>query len=311
MKKIMLIFSLVFYFSLLCSTSDDFGYVSLSSQDGDTIDFNWIEIENTGNRLDLSDYDTISVALSFSFPFYDRVYDTIIIQSNGAISFNRFYLGTQNEDLPTNAYGGPYDLVCLFWEELIINSSKGVFYQDFDSCVVIEFDSVFVYAGTQSNKFEVILYDNGDIKLQYLYINDYFKATIGIQDSTAYYNLNGWFEEYVYNGLPSDHIPSNETVVLYKYPVEDTNGIIKNSIKNNTDIHILFDVNNIVFLTDMAQKEKIEIFDIIGRKKMDKTISLLPGKTSISIQGLEKGVYFIYLKRNNNIVLKKKIIKIL
>ncbi len=214
------------------SGSDAFGYTYLSTQDGDSIAFNWIEISATGTPIALTDDSYYTQALSFLFPFYLDNYDSIDINSNGTIAFHGDYFGYGNTTLPTNAYDGPWDLICMFWDDLNPGNFGQVYFQDFGTYAVIEFDSIPRYGSSVGNTFEVILYDNGDIKLQYLQVLDYGDATIGIQDSTAFVDANNWYIEYVYNSTPAGHVPVNNTAILFYYPALYTHDMRISSIDN-------------------------------------------------------------------------------
>ncbi len=115
------------------------------------------------------------------------------------------------------------------WDDLnpADGSADDIYFQSFSTCpdgyagacAVIQYHNVPRYGGSVYMNFEVILYDNGDIKMQYNSPIDYTDATVGIQDSTAAAGTNPtWYLEYVYNGNPSTHIPDSGTVILFKYP---------------------------------------------------------------------------------------------
>ncbi len=77
---------------LLSGGPDGFGYIYLSTQDGDTgLTFNWIDITTTGTAVGAGD-DWCSGSsastlyyLGFSFPYYDQTRDSISICSNGTV----------------------------------------------------------------------------------------------------------------------------------------------------------------------------------------------------------------------------------
>jgi hypothetical protein len=204
---------------ILSGGPDAFGYVYLSTQDGDPISFNWIEINTTGTDLGLTDDSWTTVTLSFNFPFYDATYNWVSVGSNGVVYFEDYYIGLSNTALPSNSYGGG-DLIAVFWDDLNPSAAGAVYFQDFGTYAVIEWDGVPRYGQTEPNTFEVILYDNGDILIQYKeMLGTYTDATVGIQDTTAYPTGNGWFLEYVYAGNPPGHIPTGNVAVQFVYPV--------------------------------------------------------------------------------------------
>ena len=217
---------------------DGYGYMYYSTQDGDaSVTFNWIDISTTGTAMNAgddwcsgSDASTLYY-LGFSFPFYDQTRDSISICSNGTIVLEKpyAYLGLSNVALPSTVYD-TFGFVAVMWDDLNPSdaSADDIYFQSFNpcpdgysgACAVVQYHNVPRYGNTTLMDFEVILYDNGDIKLQYnsnIYYND---ATIGIQDSTAATGVNAdWYLQYVYNGTPSGHIPDSATAILFKYPV--------------------------------------------------------------------------------------------
>jgi hypothetical protein len=214
---------------------DGFGYTYLSTQDGDPVPFNYIDISTTGINVGAGD-DWCSGSsagtlyyLGFSFPFYDKTTDSISICSNGTVIFNnkRTYLGLSNWSLPDNWYG-EHGFVAVMWDDLDPSvSGAGVYFQRFTtcpdgysgSCAVVQWYNVPLYGRTLRMDFQVIIYDNGNIKLQYNSNIDYVDATIGIQDSTAAAGSNPtWYLQYVYNGSPPGHVPTNGTAILFQYP---------------------------------------------------------------------------------------------
>ncbi len=221
---------------LLSGGPDGYGYTYESNQDGDPVTFYWIEIRDTTNDLHLADDDVVYVPLSFSFPFYDSTYDTLTIASNGLIYFEDYYIGTGNTALPSNAYGGG-DIIAVFWDDLrpLPYGTGTVYFKDFQTFAVIEWDSVPIYGQTTYNTFEVIIYDDGLIKMQYLFMNyTQSDATIGIQDSTAYSTGNGWYLQYFYNGNPYGHTPTANTVIVFYPPTQDQHDVGVESIDEPT-----------------------------------------------------------------------------
>ncbi len=220
---------------ILSGGPDGFGYIYLSTQDGDPVTFNYIDIHTTGTNVGAGD-DWCSGSsagtlyyLGFTFPFYDKTTDSISICSNGTIVFNNKYdyLGLANGPLPDDLYGY-HGFVAVMWDDLDPSvSGAGVYFQRFSSCpdgysgkcAVVQWYNTPRYGRTIRMDFEVIIYDNGNIKLQYNSNVDYGDATIGIQDSTAAAGSNPtWYLQYVYGGIPSGHIPTNGTAILFQYP---------------------------------------------------------------------------------------------
>ena len=220
---------------LLSGGPDGYGYTYLSTQDGDAgVTFNYIDISTTGMAMGAGD-DWCSGSsastlyyLGFTFPFYTESYDSVSICSNGAIVFDTpyVYFGLSNTALPSASYNGPRAFVAVMWDDLDPPEYGGdVYFQSFTSCpdgysgacAVVQYHNVPRFGDATLMDFEIILYDNGNIKLQYnsaIYYND---ATIGIQGDTAN-STNNFFLEYVYNGTPATHVPDSGTAILFVHP---------------------------------------------------------------------------------------------
>gem|GEM_PF-4881330 len=218
---------------LLSGGPDGYGYIYLSTQDGDTgVAFNYVDITASGTAMGAtddwcsgSDASTLYY-LGFSFPFYTETYDSVSICSNGAIVFDTpyVYFGLGNTSLPSTSYTGPRAFVALMWDDLnpADSGADDIYFQSFSSCpdgyagacAVVQYHNVPRYGNTTLMDFEVILYDNGNIKLQYNSSVYYSDATIGIQADTAD-TTNNFFLQYVYNATPSGHIPDSGTAILF------------------------------------------------------------------------------------------------
>ncbi len=223
---------------LLGGGPDGYGYTYLSTQDGDAgVTFNYIDISTTGTAVGADDdwcsgYNVSTLYyLGFSFPFYDQLIDSISICSNGTVLFENKagYLGLSNDALPSNGgYSGDFGFVAVMWDDLnpAASGADDIYFQSFASCpdgysgacAVIQYHNVPRYSGTVFMDFEVILYDNGNIKLQYNSAVEYNDATVGIQDSTALSSNPTWYLEYVYNGSPPTHVPDSGTAILFQPP---------------------------------------------------------------------------------------------
>jgi len=232
--------------SLLSGGPDGYGYLYYSTQDGDSVDFNWIDITGTGTAVGAGDdwcsgsSDSTLYYLGFSFPFYESVYDSVSICSNGAIVFDDpyVYFGLSNTSLPSTSYEGPRAIVAIMWDDLDPPEYGGdIYFQSFSSCpdgysgacAVIEYYHVPRYGNSVQMDFEMILYDNGSIRLLYnsqIYYND---ATIGIQAEGAD-TVNNYYLQYVYGGNPSEHVPDSGTAILFMLPPPADHDIAVNSI---------------------------------------------------------------------------------
>jgi len=220
---------------LLSGGPDGYGYRYYSTQDGDDVDFNWVDITTTGTAVGASDdwcsgsSDSLLYYLGFSFPFYSKTYDSVSICSNGAVVFDQpyEYFGLSNEGLPATVYSGPRAIIAIMWDDLnpAATDADDIYFESFSSCpdgydgacAIIQYHNIPRYGNTVLMNFEMILYDDGNIRLLYNSEIYYYDATIGIQDSAADLT-NNHFLQYVYDGTPAEHVPDSGTAILFEYP---------------------------------------------------------------------------------------------
>ena len=73
------------------SRSDEFGYTWTSNMDldGETPVYEWVDIKDTGTRLDLTGLDDVvgPISLGFEFPFYEWYFDGFYPNTHGMVSF--------------------------------------------------------------------------------------------------------------------------------------------------------------------------------------------------------------------------------
>ncbi len=228
--------------------SDAYGYTYMSTQDGDNVNYQWIDITTTGTNLNLGDDDSASVILPFVFKMYKDTTSTIHVQSNGGITFRNIKLSFSNHALPdTNG-----TLIAVYWSDQNPSSNGAVYYQAFgDTMVVIEWYNVPEYNASTYNTYEAIIYKDGRIKLQYAQITDYSDETIGIQSGNAFSTGNGWYLQYVYDSTPPEHVPGDSTAILFAPPVPQDHdvGTLEVSTSGNTfytddTVHITATVKN-------------------------------------------------------------------
>jgi len=179
------------------NTSDDYEW-------GDSFDngtlpgvgFDWVEISSTGTPIGFNGLDDgygYPIVLPFSFPFYGTDYTDMAVATNGTVYFEDWYMGFQNTPIPS---GNNYEVnafIALLWDDLYVSPGT-VYYEVQGSApnrrVVIEYYQVSSCCPSPDyGTWEVILYENGAILMQYLDVTfgdarDYgAQATVGIQNS--------------------------------------------------------------------------------------------------------------------------------
>jgi hypothetical protein len=193
--------------------------VSTSSGGGYTMDtnadYNWIEIADPSTKMeDLSsgDYytDYIYFDQGWQFPFYNRLFSNIRICKNGFMNFGDFFeFGVDKIPDIRNTY-----LISVL-ESSFDPSIGGDIYYEFKGSepnryLVIQYqDMVCESTGEIVGAFQVIFYENGDIKFQYKEVNDVILPDIGLDrgDLRNYNNfdpllpLNLKAIQFSYNGI--------------------------------------------------------------------------------------------------------------
>ena len=158
----------------------------------------WIEIQGTGTLMSTissegDDSEEIPISTQgWSFTFYETSYDSVYVSTNGYLSFGYKYPHDSWGDIPGSG-SSHIDLIALAWEDLNPEAGGQIYYQFFGTSpnqyLVIEYYHVVDYSDElQIGDCEVILYENGNITLQYKNLNDHIDPTIGLDhgDLTNY-----------------------------------------------------------------------------------------------------------------------------
>ncbi len=181
-----------------------FGY---SWNDG--VAYTWEEIgcdyNPTGGCDPLrSRFNTRTIDIGFSFPFFENSYSQVTISPNGFIAFG--YLGAPYPTyFPMPSDYTPNNLVAAFWQSLVLNSSTStragkVFYKSLPAKnpdrLIIQYNQVGIDGIPGSSlTFQIILKSNGDIIINYNSLTgDLVHTSVGIEDGDG---LDGL--QYVYN----------------------------------------------------------------------------------------------------------------
>ena len=111
--------------------------------------------------------------MGMTFEFYGNDYTQIYIGSNGYVTFNNSYI-TLTNDCPLPNSSTYANFIALMWDDLNPGSGGNIYYRYYSSCptgsgacFVVEYNGVSHYGGSSSGIYEAVLYDGGDILLQY------------------------------------------------------------------------------------------------------------------------------------------------
>lgn len=202
---------------------DTYGYYFIDSDAPGGPTFNWIEpTDSTANVFfkgqdksdkngSVKDWDDryFVVPLPFPFNFYGQNYDTVYASTNGILTFGTSTTALSNRSIPSTSL--PNNFIAPFWDDLRfyendsarLDTVSGVT-SDGVRYFVIEYENVAHYGcAGEVTDFEVILYENGDILIQYGTLTDSSdythgeSATVGIEGPNGETGL-----QYIYNGDP-------------------------------------------------------------------------------------------------------------
>ncbi|MFZ0389826.1 MAG: C25 family cysteine peptidase [Calditrichia bacterium] len=165
--------------------SDTYGHMWIDSDEPSGPSFDWIDITGT-SPLMLTGNNSITNPLSigFTFPFYGEPYDQVRVCTNGWISFTTFSVAYNNFQLPSNL--APRAMIAPLWDNLNFTQDSKAYFENQGNKAVILYEDVYTVTGEGPYTFEVILYENGNVVLQYKemqnVLTDY---TVGIQNHLA------------------------------------------------------------------------------------------------------------------------------
>jgi hypothetical protein len=193
---------------------DAFGYVWIDSDEPGGPTFGWVDIEATGTNITsgLTDDNFIGpYQIGFNFPYYDSTYTEFWVSSNGFIGFGPTagYSLLGNTALPSTAT--PNNIIAWCWDDLnILNTSTPggkVLYQNVGGNLVIQYEKFPRLSAPAGGVItaQVILYPDGNIKIQYETIGagfDLTTNTIGMENKLGTTGLQvAYNTTYLHNAL--------------------------------------------------------------------------------------------------------------
>ncbi len=222
--------------------TDSFGYFC------QIVPFSFIDANTV---LPLSgDDNAVPVSLPFPFTFYGQTYNTAFVSTNGNLNFQELNARFSNEAIPNP--NTPNAALYGFWDDLYVDSGVASVRTELlgtrpNRQFVIEWrDVAFCCISFERVRFEIVLFENGRILMQYTSIdaNDREQgnsATIGIENETGTVALQYSFDERAI---------SDGLAVLYRLPpsgfvegfVTDVNdgqavsGAVVRALQNGTQV---------------------------------------------------------------------------
>ena len=178
---------------------DGYGYTFIDSDLPNGPEFEWIDA-SAGTPYFLGYDSNVLIQLPFPFPFYDQILTEIYAVSNGFLSSSDTR-DHNNIPLPDNTKN---NIIAPFWDILFTYRNNDTVYTHYDpedSIFVIEWHRFHrSYFSGRTYTFEVIFYPNGNLKFQYLRMEDVLSSsTVGIQGGDG---SNDFYLQYTCNGNP-------------------------------------------------------------------------------------------------------------
>jgi hypothetical protein len=243
------------------SDPDGFGYVYKSTQEPDNLAFSWFD-PSGGTLIDdwtpNGDEGTSRRTLPFRLNFYGNAINRIYVCTNGYLQTSNSIAGL-NFPLP---YEGITDIIAPFWDDLSVRDT-GEVYESFsgNQAIYTWVDARRAQPDTGHLTFQVILNHNGTIRFNYLKVTaDVTSNTVGIQGGDGSWN---WYQEYVYNADPLNHVPADSTsIVFYAPPI----GIMEQQGFSLSPIglHVPSICRGPVHITVSAEVRSLQVFNASG-----------------------------------------------
>lgn len=201
---------------------DDFGYTFYDSDEENGPEFVWLNIAETGTLIGgMGDDGSVGpLDMGFDFPYYGSNYDGIYLGFNGSVGFDQGSVGSLSHGpIPSATY--PNNAI-QFWQRDMICNLNGltqVYTQqdviDGENVFIIEYNNINEYyqAGEENSiSCEIILFEGGDILLQYGFIGETVETgtmSIGIENSDGTDGL-----QYAFNN--ADDAPAEGTAIMFE-----------------------------------------------------------------------------------------------
>ncbi|MBD3331723.1 hypothetical protein GF356_02640, partial [candidate division GN15 bacterium] len=189
---------------------DAYGYRWTDSDEPAGPTYNWIDISGVGTAVTLGDDDDAGpFPIGFTFPFYENLYDQIYIGSNGLVGFEDGVTSYSNQAVPDNST--PNNIIAMWWDDQDPEHNGNIwYYYDADQDrFIITYSEIRNYAsptGTGSLTYQLVLYPDGKILLQYQHMDpgtdNLEGATIGIEDAMGTDGLEVCYNQaYMHDSL--------------------------------------------------------------------------------------------------------------
>ncbi|OGC93468.1 MAG: hypothetical protein A2W25_05635 [candidate division Zixibacteria bacterium RBG_16_53_22] len=182
---------------------DAFGYIWIDSDEPGGPSYQWRDITGQGVQIPITGDDEVQgpFSIGFDFPFYDVLFNSFNVCSNGFVSFTSFNNTWTNTGLPDP--GAPPDLLAPFWDDLYPPDGGEYWYYSTSTELVISYLNVPHIFNGGLYTFQIVLSPSGMITYNYqTMISPSNEGTVGIQNSDGSIGLQvAYNQDYVHDGL--------------------------------------------------------------------------------------------------------------
>jgi hypothetical protein len=182
---------------------DAFGYSWIDSDEAGGPVYNWVDATVGTFAFDSGDDSSHGpFDLGFDFDFYGQTFNSVLLCSNGFISFTDSSTPYSNGMFPDP--GSPGNCIAPFWDDMNPDDGGTCYILQDGNDFIIQYDAFVPYGGAGGPyTFEVILSADGTITYQYNTMGDPLdSATIGMQNADGTDGFMVAFDTpYIHNGL--------------------------------------------------------------------------------------------------------------
>lgn len=197
---------------------DGFEYSWKDSDEPDGPEYVWNDISASGDAVEffagnLDDGWSHYLSLGFQFDYYGNTYTSVIVSTNGFISFSGLSNSYRaNEQIPNDS--DPNNIIAAFWDDLDARTQGTAYYLAGPDKFIVQYEGFQKYYSAASGgssgsyTFQIVLNANGKIQIYYKeMVGAKDEATVGIENEDGTIGLG-----VVYN---SDYPPSNEFAIQF------------------------------------------------------------------------------------------------
>ena len=150
--------------------------------------FEWVDISEEGQLIDLTQDDALSapLAIGFDFPFYGVTHASARICSNGWLSFSDHQAAWSNPtQLPARGDAAPGNLIAPFFDDLDLDGDQRIYTLATGTRFIVQYSQVRRFGRDEEFSFQTILEPDGRVLFQYLSVPADASATVGIQNADS------------------------------------------------------------------------------------------------------------------------------